>query len=152
MPERFTALFAARLNELSPATVKEAEDGERLRQGTVYIAPGNFHMLVAARGTEWTTRIVAGPKVCNQRPSVDPLFESVAEHIGRNGTGILLTGMGRDGARGLLAMKNSGGLTIAQDEESSIVWGMPKEAIDLGAADEVLPLEGIVGRLRRLYS
>lgn len=149
MPERFTALFAARLNELSPATVKEAEDGERLRQGTVYIAPGNYHLLVAARGTEWTARIVSGPKICNQRPAVDPLFESVAEHIGRNGTGILLTGMGRDGARGLLAMREAGALTIAQDEASSIVWGMPKEAIDLGAATEVLSLEGIVPRLKR---
>lgn len=152
MPERFTGLFADRLNELSPATVKEAEDGERLRQGTVYIAPGNYHLLVAARGTEWTTRIVGGPKVCNQRPAVDPLFESVAEHIGRNATGILLTGMGRDGARGLLAMRAAGAFTIAQDEASSIVWGMPKEAIDLGAAAEVLPLEGMVDRLRKLYS
>lgn len=151
MPERFTALFAARLNELSPATVKEAEDGERLRQGTAYIAPGNYHLLVAARGTEWTARIVSGPKVCNQRPAVDPLFESVADHMGKNGTGILLTGMGRDGARGLLAMKNAGAFTIAQDEESSIVWGMPKEAIDLGAASEVLPLDGIVNRLKRIF-
>jgi len=152
MPERFTALFAARLNELSQATIKEAEDGEILRQGTVYIAPGNFHLTVRTRGTERFARIVSGPKVCNQRPAVDPLFFSVAEQIGKNATGVLLTGMGRDGARGLLAMRESGAFTIAQDEISSIVWGMPKEAIDLGAAASVLALDEIVPRLQGLFS
>ncbi len=149
MPEKFTASFARRLDELSDATVKEAEDGERLLQGTVYIAPGNYHMLLRTQGTERTVRITSGPKVCNQRPAVDPLFSSVAEQVGRNCVGILLTGMGKDGAKGLLDIRNAGGSTIAQDEDSSIVWGMPKEAIDLGAAEQVLALDAIVPFLKR---
>lgn len=148
MPERFTASFAARLDELCRAHVTEARDGERILPGTVYLAPGNFHMLLKTQGTERTLRVVTGPKVCNQRPAVDPLFKSVAEQAGRNCTGILLTGMGRDGAQGLLEIHKAGGHTIAQDEESSIVWGMPKEAIDLGAADIILPLDRIVDHIR----
>ena len=105
--------------------------------GTVYIAPGGYHMILRTKGTERTLKIATGPKVCNQRPAVDPLFESVADQVGRNCLGILLTGMGRDGARGLLRIHEAGGHTIAQDEETSVVWGMPKEAIDLGAADRV---------------
>ena len=149
MPEKFTASFAKRLDELSNATVKEAEDGERLLQGTVYIAPGNYHMLLRTQGTERCIKITSGPKVCNQRPAVDPLFSSVAEQVGRNCIGVLLTGMGRDGAKGLLDIKNAGGSTIAQDEASSIVWGMPKEAIDLGATENILALDAIVPFLRR---
>ncbi len=149
MPEKFTASFAKRLDELSNATVKEAENGERLLQGTVYIAPGNYHMLLRTQGTERSVKIVSGPKVWNQRPAVDPLFSSVAEQVGRNGIGILLTGMGRDGAKGLLEIKNAGGFTVAQDEASSIVWGMPKEAIELGAAEKVLGLDAIVPFLHR---
>jgi two-component system chemotaxis response regulator CheB len=148
MPEKFTATFAARLNELSRATVKEAAQGDRLAPGTVYIAPGNYHMVLRTQGTERTIKIAAGPKVCNQRPAVDPLFFSVAEQVGRNCIAVLLTGMGRDGAQGLHRIHESGGYTIAQDEASSIVWGMPKEAIDLGAADTVLPLDGIVRHIR----
>ncbi|MBN1616637.1 MAG: chemotaxis response regulator protein-glutamate methylesterase, partial [Spirochaetales bacterium] len=150
MPERFTATFASRLNDLSSARVKEAENGERLLSGTIYIAPGNYHMLLRSHGTERTIKVSSGPKVCNQRPAVDPLFESVAEYAGRNCIALLLTGMGRDGARGLLSIKNAGGRTIAQDEESSIVWGMPKEAIDLGAAEFVLPLSSMVSHLSTL--
>lgn len=148
MPERFTATFAARLNELCRVTVKEAEDGERILAGTVYIAPGNYHMILRTKGTERTLKIASGPKVCNQRPAVDPLFDSVADQVGRNCIGILLTGMGRDGAAGLLKIRQAGGHTIAQDEASSIVWGMPKEAIDLGAADKVLGLDSIAGYVR----
>ncbi len=148
MPEKFTATFASRLNDLSRATVKEAENGDRLETGTVYVAPGNYHMLLKTHGTERTLKIVSGPKVCNQRPAVDPLFDSVAEHAGQNCMALLLTGMGRDGAAGLLKIKQAGGYTIAQDEESSIVWGMPKEAIDLGAAQTVLPLDKMVRHLR----
>jgi len=150
MPERFTATFASRLNDLSSARVKEAENGERLLSGTIYIAPGNYHMLLRSHGTERTIKVSSGPKVCNQRPAVDPLFESVAEYAGRNCIALLLTGMGRDGAQGLLSIKNAGGRTIAQDEESSIVWGMPKEAIDLGAAEFILPLSSMVSHLSTL--
>lgn len=148
MPERFTATFAARLNELCRVTVKEAENGERILPGTVYIAPGNYHMVLRTSGTERILRIASGPKVCNQRPAVDPLFDSVAEQVGRNCLGILLTGMGRDGAAGLLQIRQAGGHTIAQDEASSIVWGMPKEAIDLGAADKVMALDDIAPYVR----
>lgn len=152
MPERFTATFASRLNDLSRAQVKEAAHGDRLLTGTVYIAPGNYHMLLNTRGTERSLRIVSGPKVCNQRPAVDPLFDSVAEQAGRNCVALLLTGMGRDGASGLLRIKEAGGHTIAQDEESSIVWGMPKEAIDLGAAQQVLPLGKMVRAVKERVS
>jgi len=148
MPEKFTATFASRLNDLSRAKVKEACNGDRLETGTVYVAPGNYHMLLKTQGTERTIKIVSGPKVCNQRPAVDPLFDSVAEHAGQNCVALLLTGMGRDGAAGLLKIRQAGGYTIAQDEDSSIVWGMPKEAIDLGAAQTVLPLDRMVRHLR----
>ncbi len=148
MPERFTATFASRLNDICPVNVKEAINGERLSGGTIYIAPGNYHMLLRAQGTERSIKVVSGPKVCNQRPAVDPLFESVAAIAGKNCIALLLTGMGKDGAAGLLKIKNSGGYTIAQDEKSSIVWGMPKEAIDLGAASVVLPLDGMVNHIK----
>ncbi len=152
MPERFTATFASRLNDICQVMVKEAENGERLLSGTIYIAPGNYHMLLRTQGTERTLRIVSGPKVCNQRPAVDTMFESVAIQAGRNCIGILLTGMGKDGAQGLLKIKNAGGYTIAQDEASSIVWGMPKEAINLGASDCVLPLKDIPEYVRNKLS
>ena len=152
MPERFTATFASRLNDLCQVTVKEAENGERILPGTIYFAPGNYHMLLRTQGTERTLKITNGPKVCNQRPAVDVLFNSVADQVGRNCLGILLTGMGKDGAQGLLKIKNAGGHTIAQDEATSIVWGMPKEAIDLGATDKVLPLWGITEYVKRKLS
>jgi two-component system chemotaxis response regulator CheB len=148
MPERFTAAFAARLNELSRATVVEASDGEPLMRGTIYIAPGNYHMMLGKRGAERIVKIASGPRICNQRPAVDPLFNSVAERNGAGSLGILLTGMGKDGAQGLLKIRQAGGRTIAQDELSSVVWGMPKAAIDLGAAETVLPLGEIVAQVR----
>lgn len=149
MPERFTKNFAARLDSLCETHVKEAEHGERLKAGTIYIAPGNYHMLLKTQGTEKSIKITAGPKVCNQRPAVDPLFESIANNVGQNCIALLLTGMGRDGAKGLLALKEKGAYTIAQDEQSSIVWGMPKEAIELGAAEIVLPLSEMASHVKK---
>ena len=143
MPERFTTTFAQRLDSICRVNVVEAADGMMLVPATVYLAPGNFHLMVRARGKDFYLRVVDGPKVHHQRPAVDVLFQSVAVEAGRNAVGILLTGMGRDGADGLLKIKNAGGTTIAQDEASCIVFGMPKEAIALGAAGKVLPLEQI---------
>lgn len=148
MPERFTAAFAARLNELCRATVVEATDGQRLARGTIYIAPGNYHLMLGKRTAERVVKVATGPRICNQRPAVDPLFSSIAEHWGGACLGILLTGMGKDGAQGLLKIRQAGGNTIAQDEASSVVWGMPKAAIDLGAAETVLPLEGIIEKVK----
>lgn len=148
MPAGFTTTFAKRLNDICQVTIKEAEDGERAMSGTIYIAPGNFHMSIRTIGTEKRIKIQNGPKFFGQRPAVEVLFNSVAENIGKNSIGVLLTGMGRDGAEGLLNIKKSGGYTIAQDEESSIVFGMPKEAIDIGAADIVLPLDRITDRIK----
>ncbi|NNM67896.1 MAG: chemotaxis-specific protein-glutamate methyltransferase CheB, partial [Spirochaetales bacterium] len=143
MPERFTTTFAQRLDSISRVNVVEAADGMMLVPATVYLAPGNFHLMVRARGKDFFLRVVSGPKVHHQRPAVDVLFQSVAAEAGRNAVGVLLTGMGRDGAEGLLKIKTAGGTTIAQDEASCIVFGMPKEAIALGAADKILPLEQI---------
>jgi two-component system, chemotaxis family, protein-glutamate methylesterase/glutaminase len=150
MPEKFTFTFAKRLNDISPMNVKEAQDGEKITNGTIYIAPGNYHMLIKTIGKDKYIKTATGPKVHNQRPAVDVLFNSVSENIGQNTIGVILTGMGRDGADGLLKIKNAGGYTISQDEESSIVFGMPKEAILLGAADTVLPLTDIAGKIKTL--
>lgn len=147
MPERFTKSYAQRLNDSLPLVVKEAENGESLSSGTIYIAPGNYHLTLRGQGAAQRLRVSSGPKVMHQRPSVDVLFESAAETAGRNVTGVLLTGMGRDGAAGLLAIRRAGGFTIAQDEASCMVFGMPREAIALGAAAEVLPLSQIASRL-----
>jgi two-component system chemotaxis response regulator CheB len=152
MPEKFTHTFAQRLNELCAVSVKEAEHNERILPGYVYLAPGNFHLAVKAVGAERVLKVLKGPKVNNQRPAVDVLFNSVAEQVGKNAIGILLTGMGKDGAAGLLAMRQQGGMTIAQDEYTSIVFGMPKTAIDLGAALEVLPLPEIAPFLSKHYA
>lgn len=143
MPENFTAQFAKRLNELSELTIKEGEQDELLQIGTAYIAPGGYHMEVKRVGASLFINLNKKEKVNYQRPAVDPLFFSVAENAGINSLAILLTGMGRDGAAGLLRIKEAGGKTIAQDEKTSIVWGMPKAAIDLKAANEVLPLDKI---------
>jgi two-component system chemotaxis response regulator CheB len=144
MPEKFTYTFAERLNEICYATVKEAEHNEKALPGHIYVAPGNYHLVIKASGQDYMLKVVNAPKIHNQRPSVDVLFNSVAENAGKNSIGILLTGMGRDGAEGLLEMKKRGAFTVAQDKSSSLVFGMPKSAIDLGAADLVLPLEKIV--------
>lgn len=147
MPEKFTETFAGRLNSICNVTVTEASDGEIAEYGHVYIAPGNFHCMIEARGTSHIIRVKKGPKVHHQRPAVDVLFKSVAGEVGKNSIGAVLTGMGRDGARGLLEIKNKGGFTIAQDEHTSIVFGMPKEAIDLGAAGHVMAINKITRRI-----
>ncbi|MCU4163235.1 protein-glutamate methylesterase/protein-glutamine glutaminase [Carboxylicivirga caseinilyticus] len=143
MPEGFTKSFANSLNNICGLEVKEAEQGDRLYQGRVLIAPGNKHMLLKRIGKEYSVDVKEGPLVNRHRPSVDVLFRSAARYAGNNATGILLTGMGNDGAKGLLELKEAGAHTIAQDEASSVVFGMPKEAIKLGAADEILSLEKI---------
>lgn len=147
MPEVFTTQFAKRLNELSELNIKEAEQDELLEMGTVYLAPGGKHMEVKRIGASLFINLTLAEKINYQRPAVDPLFFSVAQHVGINSMAVLLTGMGKDGARGMLKIKESGGLTIAQDENTSVVWGMPKAAIELNAAKEVLPLEKIVTRI-----
>jgi two-component system chemotaxis response regulator CheB len=138
MPEGFTRSFANSLNNNSELEVKEAEDGDRLYQGRVLIAPGNYHMLLKRIGKEYSVEVKKGPLVNRHRPSVDVLFRSAARYAGQNATGILLTGMGADGAKGLLELKEAGALTVAQDQASSVVYGMPKEAAKLGAASEIL--------------
>ena len=143
MPEQFTRSFAARLDGLCQVRVKEAMDGERIIPGHVLIAPGNFHMEVQRSGASYLVRIRTGDPVNRHRPSVDVLFDSCASVLGRNAVGIILTGMGDDGARGLLAMRAAGARTIAQDEATCVVFGMPKEAIARGAAEQVLPLDQI---------
>ena len=143
MPEGFTKAFAGRLNGLSAMQVREAEDGDPVRQGDVLLAPGNKHMSVVREGARFVVRVDQAPHVNRHRPSVDVLFRSVAETLGSRSVGVLLTGMGKDGASGLLEMRNRGAQTIAQDEASSIVFGMPKEAIVLGAASRILPLQNI---------
>ncbi|MBN1411752.1 MAG: chemotaxis response regulator protein-glutamate methylesterase [Spirochaetales bacterium] len=147
MPERFTALFAERLNGLCPVTVKEAEDGEVALSGHVYIAPGNHHLTVRSSGKDYVLKTVDGPLVHHQRPAVDVLFKSIAESVGKNAIGVLLTGMGKDGAKGLLEMRQNGAHTIAQDESTSIVFGMPKEAIAAGAVVDVLPVDRITASI-----
>lgn len=145
MPEKFTAAFAKRLDGLCAMEVREAVSGDMLRPGLALVAPGNHHMLLVRNGAQYLVQIKDGPPVHHQRPAVDVLFNSVARYAGVNAVGVLLTGMGADGARGLLAIRQSGGYTIAQDEATCVVYGMPKEAVALGAADVVLPLPNIPG-------
>lgn len=147
MPQNFTKAFADRLNELSQVHVKEAEDGEYLATGKVLIAPGNKHMEIRRSGINYYVTLFDGPMVFHQRPAVEHLFNSVAQYAGQNAVGAILTGMGKDGAQGLLAMRNAGAATIAQDERTCIVFGMPKEAIDLGAAQVIKPLSAIAQTL-----
>ncbi|MDG5766758.1 chemotaxis response regulator protein-glutamate methylesterase [Balneolales bacterium ANBcel1] len=141
MPPVFTTGFAERLNKICAMEVREAKDGDCLEQGVALLAPGNYHMIVEKSGARYYVRVKEGPPVHHQRPSVDVLFNSVAQAAGVNAVGALLTGMGADGAKGMLAMKQAGALTMAQDEHTSVVFGMPKEAIRIGAADQVLPLQ-----------
>ncbi|MEA4925524.1 MAG: chemotaxis response regulator protein-glutamate methylesterase [Syntrophomonadaceae bacterium] len=143
MPQNFTRSFAQRLDSLCKLQVKEAEDGEPATPGKVLIAPGNRHMILKKSGAFYYVKVEDGPLVFHQRPSVEVLFQSVARYAGRNAIGVILTGMGRDGAEGLLQMKNAGAFTIAQDEKSCVVYGMPKEAIQLGAAIKIASLEQI---------
>lgn len=147
MPEKFTSAFARRLDSTCAIRVKEAEDGDVVEAGQALIAPGNLHMLLVRNGTRYTVRIEDGPHVSRHRPSVDVMFRSAAQAAGKNALGMLLTGMGDDGARGMLEMREMGSITIAQDEASSVVFGMPKEAIQRGAALRVLPLGKMAGEI-----
>lgn len=140
MPERFTKTWADRMNGLCRISVKEAEDGDSVLPGHALVAPGSYHMTLVRSGARYTVRISQDPPVNRHRPSVDVLFDSVAKYAGANSVGVILTGMGGDGAKGLLAMKQAGAATIAQDEATCVVFGMPKEAIKLGGVDRVLPL------------
>lgn len=148
MPEKFTAQLAARLDKMCQIAVAEARDGDRVLNGRALIAPGGRHLKVARSGAQYVVEVVDGPAINHHRPSVDVMFRSVAQCAGRNAIGILMTGMGDDGARGLKAMRDAGAATAAQDEASSVVFGMPKEAIRLGAAASVLPLGEIAGWIR----
>ncbi|ABC81157.1 protein-glutamate methylesterase/protein-glutamine glutaminase [Anaeromyxobacter dehalogenans] len=150
MPEVFTAAFARRLDGLCAVAVKEAADGDAVVPGRALIAPGNRHTLLRRSGARYHVEVRDGPLVCRHRPSVDVLFRSAARYAGRNAVGVIMTGMGDDGARGLAELKRSGADTIAQDEATSVVFGMPREAIRLGAADRVLPLPAIPPELLRL--
>ncbi|MFD0706031.1 protein-glutamate methylesterase/protein-glutamine glutaminase [Photorhabdus akhurstii] len=143
MPPGFTRSFAERLNKLSQITVKEAENGERILPGHAYIAPGDRHMELCRNGADYQILITDAPAVNRHRPSVDVLFRSVAKFAGRNAVGVLLTGMGSDGAAGLLEMKQAGAYTLAQDEASCVVFGMPRAAIQMGAVDEVMDIHKI---------
>jgi two-component system chemotaxis response regulator CheB len=140
MPEKFTAAFAKRLDSLCAVEVKEAEDGDEVRAGRALIAPGNRHLLLQRNGAGYRAAIKDGPPVSRHRPSVDVLFRSAAQSAGANALGLIMTGMGDDGARGLLEMRKAGARTLAQDEASCVVFGMPKEAIALGAAERIVAL------------
>lgn len=147
MPESFTASFANRLNGLSAMTVKEAEHNERILPGHAYIAPGHSHLLVRKSGAYYYTELSKSEPVNRHRPSVDVLFHSAAQVLGPNAVGIILTGMGKDGAQGMLSMRNAGAHTVAQNEATCVVYGMPKAAVELGAAMEVAPLQDIAARI-----
>jgi two-component system chemotaxis response regulator CheB len=150
MPEHFTRAFADRLNALCAIEVQEAQDGDALKPGRALIAPGNRHLLVRSAAGGFQAQVKTGPLVNRHRPSVDVFFKSVARHAGRKAIGVLLTGMGSDGAAGLLEMRNAGAATIAQDEASAVVFGMPAAAIRLGAAERVEPLDSIAETVLRL--
>ncbi len=147
MPEAFTRQFANRLDSLCKIRVKEAQDGDRILPGHALVAPGGHHMAVARRGSEYAVHVYRGEPVNRHQPSVDVLFSSCARSMGKNVLGVLLTGMGADGARGMLEMKQAAAFNIAQDESTSVVFGMPKEAILLNAVDQVLPLNQIPAAL-----
>jgi two-component system, chemotaxis family, protein-glutamate methylesterase/glutaminase len=152
IPAGFSKAFSERLNHLCRMEVKEAADGDELYPGRVLVAPGGFHMMLRRAGSGYRVAVKDGPRVCYQRPSVDVLFRSVAEEAGPNAVAALLTGMGSDGASGLSQIRQAGGVTIAQDEESCVVFGMPREAIRMGAAAQVLPLQQVASNILRLVS
>lgn len=147
MPENFTTAFANRLNSICRLTVKEAEDGDTVIRGRALIAPGNHHLLLKRSGARYYVEVKDGPLVSRHRPSVDVLFRSAARYAGRNSVGVIMTGMGDDGAKGMLELKEAGAYTIAQDKNTCVVFGMPQEAIKLGAAIKVLPLQNIAGNV-----
>ncbi|MGA3115796.1 MAG: chemotaxis response regulator protein-glutamate methylesterase [Syntrophobacteraceae bacterium] len=150
MPEHFTAAFARRLDGICRISVKEAEDNDTLIRGRALIAPGNHHMLLKRSGARYFVEIKDGPLVCRHRPSVDVLFRSAARYAGNNAVAIIMTGMGDDGAAGILEMKEAGAFTIAQDEKSCVVFGMPQEAIKRGGIRKIMTLESIAGEVLRI--
>ncbi len=149
MPEHFTAAFAKRLDSLCRVNVKEAEDNDTVIRGRVLIAPGNRHTLLKRAGARYYVEVKDGPLVCRHRPSVDVLFRSAARYAAKNAIGVIMTGMGDDGSRGMKEMHDVGAYTIAQDEASCVVFGMPNEAIKAGGVDTILPLDGIAGEVLR---
>jgi len=149
IPPVFSAEFARRLDKICRVHVKEAQEGDRLEPGRVMVAPGNFHLTVVKTAAGYRVLVRDGERVQYQRPSVDVLFQSVAREVGQDAVGVILTGMGADGAEGLLAMKRSGARTMAEDEASCVVFGMPREAIRLGAVDQILSLDQIAAELSR---
>jgi two-component system chemotaxis response regulator CheB len=149
MPERFTTSFAKRLDSLCNMEVKEAADGDAVLRGRVLIAPGNYHTMLERSGARYYVSVKQGPLVSRHRPSVDVLFRSAAHSAGSNAVGVIMTGMGDDGARGLQEMSQAGAITIAQDEATSIVFGMPKEAIARGCVDHIVPLQNIAKEMLR---
>ncbi|MCP4715738.1 MAG: chemotaxis response regulator protein-glutamate methylesterase [Deltaproteobacteria bacterium] len=150
MPEKFTSAFANRLNGICRITVKEAADNDTVVRGRALLAPGNRHALLKRSGARYFVEVKDGPLVSRHRPSVDVLFRSAARYAGKNVLGVIMTGMGDDGARGMKEMKDAGAYTIAQDEKTSVVFGMPQEAIKLNAVEKVLPLDAIAGNVLRL--
>lgn len=151
MPEHFTAAFAKRLNGICGVSVKEAEDGDSVIPGRALIAPGNRHMLLKRSGARYYVELKDGPLVCRHRPSVDVLFRSASRYAGQNAIGVIMTGMGDDGSRGMLEMKEAGAVNFAQDEDSCVVFGMPKEAIKIGAVDKILPLDKLASAVLKAY-
>jgi two-component system chemotaxis response regulator CheB len=152
MPENFTRAFADRLNTTCDITVKEASHGDSVIRGRALITPGNRHILMKRSGARYYVELKDGPLVCRHRPSVDVLFRSASRYAGKNSVGVIMTGMGDDGARGLLEMREAGAYTIAQDEATSVVFGMPKEAARRGAVKKVLPLQAIASEVMRACS
>ncbi|MCP3175664.1 chemotaxis response regulator protein-glutamate methylesterase [Desulfuromonas sp. KJ2020] len=150
MPENFTANFAKRLDSLCAVSVAEAKDGDSVLRGHVLIAPGNHHMLLKRSGARYYVQIKDGPLVSRHRPSVDVLFRSAARYAGKNAVGVIMTGMGDDGARGMLELKEAGAVTFAQDQATCVVFGMPQEAIKMGGVDRVLPLDGLAPAVLRV--
>jgi two-component system chemotaxis response regulator CheB len=147
IPKAFSTPFARRMNDCCPMSVCEAQDGQHVLAGHAYIAPGDRHLMLVRDGARYVCRLDDGVPVNRHKPSVDVLFRSVAQNAGRNAIGVLLTGMGKDGARGLKEMLESGSRTIAQDEATSVVWGMPGEAVAIGAAEHVVALESVAGKI-----
>ncbi len=152
MPEKFTTTFAQHLNNISAMEVREAKKGESVIPGRALLAPGNKHMVLRRSGARYYVDLNQAERVCYQRPSVEVLFNSVAKFAGANAVGVIMTGMGGDGAKGLLSMKNAGAKTIAQDESSCVIFGMPKEAIEVGAVNKVVPLQNISTTIFRFFS
>ena len=152
MPAQFTKSFAQRLNTLCQVEIKEAQDGEHVIPGRVLIAPGGYHMVLQRSGASYYVAIKDGPFVCHQKPSVEVMFNSVAKYAGSNAIGAILTGMGDDGAEGLLAMRKAGARTVGQDEASCVVYGMPKAAFEKGGVEKVVPLDRVTQTMLDLAS